>query len=293
MSNILLHEADLGLLNDLHNHMYLDMEYICLKDYPNHTPKSVSNRLRKLAKENYIKYEQLPLSSTRSEARKSGRPEHVFTLTRKGVDIVRGLKGEVHWKSSWSQRSATFVYHSLMLARIECAMTLSSQQEGRLELKEWINEPRATFQYAKGKDRVIRPDGVAIVGLKEEVDKNLGVFIEMERSYGSKSVLEKKILRYNDFLQREEKLADYRMHMGMAYEIPKAKAVPGKDVSVPLWRLVFVAGRESREKELIRYLKDVSSPEIPVYITLFQDILQDPFGSIYRNIRNTDKKVRL
>lgn len=93
-------------------------------------------------------------------------------------------------------------------------------------------------------------------------------------------MLEKKILRYNDFMQREEKQKEYRIHAGMAYE-------------VPIWRLVFVAGSESREKELIRYLKEVNSSEIPVYITLFQDILQDPFGNIYRNIRNSDKKVRL
>lgn len=293
MGNIVFQIPDEELLMSIHQHIYVDIEYIHQKIYAGYTRKSVTNRLYKLGQAGYIRYEYLPVISARKEARKSAKPQRIYTLTTKGVDMVRGFRGEVHWKSSWSQRSASFVYHSLMLARIECAMTLSSKQEGKLELKEWINEPRATFQYAKGKNRVIRPDGVAIVGLKGEVDKNLGVFIEMERSYGSKSVLEKKILRYNDFLQREEKLSDYRMHMGMAYDIPKAKEVPGKDVSVPLWRLVFVAGSESREKELIRYLKDVSSPEIPVYITLFQDILQDPFGSIYRNIRNTDKKVRL
>ncbi|HDX9577632.1 TPA: replication-relaxation family protein [Bacillus pseudomycoides] len=280
MGNILLQEGDLNLLNDLHNHMYLDIEYIRLKNYPHHVPKSVSNRLRKLVKENYIKYEQLPLAAIRSKDRRVGRPEHVFTLTKEGVELVRGLKGEVHWKASWSQRPATFVYHSLMLARIECAMTLFSQKEERLELKEWINEPRATFQYAKGKNRVIRPDGIAVIGLKNELDKNIGVFMEMERSYGSKDVLEKKILRYNDFMQREEKQKEYRMHAGMAYE-------------VPIWRLVFVAGNESREKELIRYLNDVNSSEILVYITRFEDILKDPFGIIYRNIRNPDKKVRL
>lgn len=67
----------------------------------------------------------------------------------------------------------------------------------------------------------------------------------------------------------------------------------GMGYGVLEWRLVFIAGSESREKELIRYLKGVSSPEIPVFITLFEDILQDPFGNIYRNIRNPETKVRL
>ncbi|ANN35841.1 hypothetical protein A9498_31295 (plasmid) [Bacillus thuringiensis serovar coreanensis] len=249
--NVVLHLDDEQLLVDIHNHIYVDFEYIHSKIYTGYQKRSVLNRLGKLTKANYLKCEYLPRASVRYQTRKSGRPQRVYTLASQGVDLVRGLRGEVHWKSKWSQRSASFVYHSVMLAHIECAMTLASQKDEKFELKAWMNEPRGTFQYAKGKNRVIRPDGTAIIGLKNELDKNMCVFIEMERSYGSKEVLQKKILRYNDFMQREEKRADYRMHIGMAYELP-------------LWRLVFVAGSESREKELIRYLKDVSSPDIPV-----------------------------
>ncbi|MED2985058.1 replication-relaxation family protein [Bacillus thuringiensis] len=280
MGNILFQISDEQLLMNLHTHIYLDIEYIHQKVYVAYTKKSVTNRLYKLEQAGYICYEYLPVTSPRNQKRKFAKPQRIYTLTPKGVDMVRGFRGGVHWKASWSQRAASFVYHSLMLAKIECAMTLASKQEERLELKEWINEPRATFQYTKGKNRVIRPDGVAVIGLKEAIDKNIGVFMEMERSYGSKEVLEKKIIRYNDFMTREEKRKEYRAHAGIAYE-------------VPIWRLVFVAGSESREKELIRYLKGVSSPEIPVFITLFQDILQDPFGNIYRNIQNPEKKVRL
>ncbi|MGN4294161.1 replication-relaxation family protein [Bacillus thuringiensis] len=280
MGNILFQITDEQLLMSLHTHIYLDIEYIHQKVYVDYTKKSVTNRLYKLEQAGYIRYEYLPVTSPRNQNRKFAKPQRIYTLTPKGVDMVRGFRGEVHWKASWSQRAASFVYHSLMLAKVECAMTLASKQEERLELKEWINEPRATFQYTKGRNRVIRPDGVAVIGLKEAIDKNIGVYMEMERSYGSKEVLEKKIIRYNDFMTREEKRKEYRAHAGIAYE-------------VPIWRLVFVAGSESREKELIRYLKGVSSPEIPVFITLFQDILQDPFGSIYRNIQNSEKKVRL
>ncbi|PEE94772.1 replication-relaxation family protein [Bacillus cereus] len=280
MGNILFQITDEQLLMSLHTHIYLDIEYIHQKVYVDYTKKSVTNRLYKLEQAGYIRYEYLPVTSPRNQNRKFAKPQRIYTLTPKGVDMVRGFRGEVHWKASWSQRAASFVYHSLMLAKVECAMTLASKQEERLELKEWINEPRATFQYTKGRNRVIRPDGIAVIGLKEAIDKNIGVYMEMERSYGSKEVLEKKIIRYNDFMTREEKRKEYRAHAGIAYE-------------VPIWRLVFVAGSESREKELIRYLKGVSSPEIPVFITLFQDILQEPFGNIYRNIQNLEKKVRL
>lgn len=280
MGNILLSEEDVNLFNDLHTHIYVDFEYIHSKIYTGYQKRSVLNRLGKLTKANYLKFEYLPSMSVRYQTRKSGRPKRIYTLTPQGVDIVRGFRGEVHWKSKWSQRPASFVYHSLMLSHVECAMTIASRQAEKLELKSWINEPRGTFQYANGKKQIIRPDGTAVIGLKNEFDKNMCVFIEMERSHGSKDALHKKILRYNDFMQREEKLVAYRMHTGIAYDLP-------------LWRLVFVAGSETRKNELIRYLKDINSSEIQVYITLFEDILQDPFGVIYQNIRNPDKKVRL
>ncbi|WP_130069019.1 replication-relaxation family protein, partial [Bacillus albus] len=212
MGNILFQISDEQLLMSLHTHIYLDIEYIHQKVYVDYTKKSVTNRLYKLEQAGYIRYEYLPVTSPRNQKRKFAKPQRIYTLTPKGVDMVRGFRGEVHWKASWSQRAASFVYHSLMLAKVECAMTLASKQEERLELKEWINEPRATFQYTKGRNRVIRPDGVGVIGLKEAIDKNIGVFMEMERSYGSKEVLEKKIIRYNDFMTREEKRKEYRAH---------------------------------------------------------------------------------
>ncbi|WP_130069021.1 replication-relaxation family protein, partial [Bacillus albus] len=212
MGNILFQISDEQLLMSLHTHIYLDIEYIHQKVYVDYTKKSVTNRLYKLEQAGYIRYEYLPVTSPRNQKRKFAKPQRIYTLTTKGVDMVRGFRGEVHWKASWSQRAASFVYHSLMLAKVECAMTLASKHEERLELKEWINEPRATFQYTKGRNRVIRPDGVAVIGLKEAIDKNIGVYMEMERSYGSKEVLEKKIIRYNDFMTREEKRKEYRAH---------------------------------------------------------------------------------
>lgn len=43
----------------------------------------------------------------------------------------------------------------------------------------------------------------------------------------------------------------------------------------------------------MRYLKGVESPEIPVFITLYEDILQNPFGEIFRDIEEMDEKVGL
>lgn len=280
MAHLMLSEEDQKLLIDLHTHVYLDLEYIESKCYPGHRKNSVYYRLRRLEEGEYIKHEHLPIPSIRNQVRKSGRPQNVYTLTKYGVEMVRELRGEVHWNPRWSERVATFVYHSLMLAHLECSMTLQSEKEEVLELKEWINEPRATFRYTKSSVDVIRPDGIAVIGVKDKIDANVGLFLEMERTFGTKDVLLKKIVRYNNFLQSEENIEKYDQNVGFSYPIR-------------VWRLVFVARDAAREKELLRHLKGVESPELPVYVATFEDYIKEPFGPIYRNLENPKEKVRI
>lgn len=94
MSSMLLLPEDQNLLIDIHNHIYVDMDYITEKVYPNHKKKSVYYRLNRLVQENYLKNELLPIPVPRSQVRKSGRPQNVYTLANKGVEIVRGLRGK-------------------------------------------------------------------------------------------------------------------------------------------------------------------------------------------------------
>ncbi|HDR6289251.1 TPA: replication-relaxation family protein [Bacillus cereus] len=273
-------EEDNQLLIDIHTHIYLDVDYICGKNYPNHKKRSVYDRLRKLEKEEYIKREILPVPSTRNQVRKGSSVRSIVTLGKYGVEVVRELRGDVHWNYKWSSRVATFVHHSLMLAHVENAMYQESQKEIPIGLKEWINEARGTFQYDKNKSAVIRPDGLAVIGLKDKIEGNFGLFLEMERTYGTKEVIEKKLRRYNDFLSREEAQKNYDRYAGLTYPIEK-------------WRLIFIAGNEGRQKELLRYMKEMDSPQVPVYVVMFEEILQNPFGAIYRSIKNPSEKVRL
>lgn len=277
---MILTTEDEQLFMDIHTHIYLDFEYIRMKNYPNHKEKSIYARLAKLEKENYIKSERHPVASIRGKRRRSGNGSNIYTLDKFGVEMVRELRGEVHWNYKWSNRVATFVYHSLMLAHVECAMLEQSKTDIPIGMKEWINEARGTFQYDKNKSAVIRPDGLAVIGLKNRIEGNYGLFLEMERTYGTKEVIEKKLRRYNDFLSREESVKKYDRYAGLTYPIEK-------------WRLIFIAGNEGRQKELLRYMKEMESPNVPVYVVMFEEVLQNPFGAIYRNIGNPNEKVRL
>lgn len=85
-----------------------------------------------------------------------------------------------------------------MLAHVECAMLEQSKADIPIGIKEWINEARGTFQYDKNKSAVIRPDGLAVIGLKTESKVIMacfgnGTYLWNERGY------RKKLRRYNDF----------------------------------------------------------------------------------------------
>ncbi|MDA2637880.1 replication-relaxation family protein [Bacillus cereus] len=289
MSYIMLSEEDHQLLIDIHQHIYVDIEYITEKSYRGYSKNAIYVRLRRVEEAGYIKHEYLPIPSVRGKKRKSGRPINVYTLTKLGVEMVRELRGAVHWNNKWTDRVAMFVYHSLMLAHTESAMTLHSENDTPYELKEWINEPRATYKYTKSSKDILRSDGIAVIGGKGASFRNAGLLLEMERSYSTKDVLLKKVLRYNDFFKRgEDMLKKYDLHVGFDYPIV-------------LWKLVFIARDETRQKELLRHLKDAEQPPLyeierdgevvlkqryDILITTFEEITENPFGEIYRDLND-------
>lgn len=294
MAYIMMSQEDHQLLVDLHQHIYADIEYIAEKSYRGYSKNAVYVRLRRMEEAGYIKHEYLPIPSVRGKKRKSGRPMNVYTLTKLGVEMVRELRGAVHWDNKWTERVALFVYHSLMLAHTELAMTLQSETDTPYELKEYINEPRATFKYTKSSKDILRPDGIAIIGGKGATSRNAGLLLEMERSYSTKDVLLKKVLRYNDFFQRgEDMLKKYDLHVGFDYPIT-------------LWKLVFIARDKTRQKELLRHLKDAEQPPLyevekdgeavlkqryDILITTFEEITQDAFGEIYIDLNDPSSKI--
>ncbi|MCQ6530272.1 replication-relaxation family protein [Bacillus mycoides] len=286
MNVVALLEEDEQVLVNIYTHLFVDVEYVMMRHYAGYNKRSVYNRLRKLEMANYIKSEYLPVPTIRGQQRPNVRPKKVYTLTKKGVDTVRDLRGDVRWKAKWSVRAPHFVYHSIMLAHVECAMTHASKKQDARILREWISEVLGTFKYTNSRKKskkegagIIRPDGVAVIGNKRNVSANGILFLEMERSFSTKEVLIEKITRYNEFM-RQHKMDEYVKHAGISYPVGQCS-------------LTFIAGSKNREKELMRYLKGVDSPEIPVFITLYEDILQNPFGEIFRDIEEMDEKVGL
>ncbi|MCQ6288118.1 MULTISPECIES: replication-relaxation family protein [Bacillus cereus group] len=266
---LVLSDQDKELLVKLHDFVYLDsdfiVEYVLTKYYGK---PAVMHRLRTLEDAGYIKSFTVPIEF-------ATKPVNVYTLTTFGVEIVEQIQGIVKWNRHWTTKLAPWYQHQLMLNRI-VAWYQREADNYDLEVKDWIPESRATWQYTKNKPDVIKPDGLMIIGPKGSKD-NLGLFIELERSIAKRQNTVQKVIRYNDFLIRgQELLEDYDIHVG--FEAP-----------VTDWRVLFIGGNAPNTIKTIRDILSVEEKEkyklsIPVLVASRGDIEQDPFGAIYHYV---------
>lgn len=277
MSHLVLSEQDEQFLIDLHTHIYLDYDYIKHHIYPDYHDQSTYKRLQKFEKNGYVKSDFIPIPR-----RKSNRAGKIYTLDKFGVEITEELLGEVHWKKQWTDRVPAFAYHSIMLAYIAKEMQRISDDESMpIEMKEWVNEARAFYQYTSARSDMLRPDAVSVVGKKENDHNNFGLFLELERSHSKRQTVIKKVRRYNDFMKQGDKaLRGYDDKV--LFENP-----------VSSWKLIFIAMDETRVKRIMRYLQQEKMEYIQLVVTTYDDILKDPFGRIYRTPEDPDTLITL
>lgn len=279
MRYIALREEDRQLLLHLHNFIYLHREFI--EKYVFHTYEntdSVYRRLRTLEEAGYIKAFMLPISDF------DHRPSKVYTLTMFGVDIVEQMRGVVHWNRRWTTQVPPWYQHQLMIAEMVKSYELKAESVG-IELKEWVTEARAFYEFPdlnegnKSKKR-IRPDGILVIG-KPDSNKNMGIMIEMERSYATREKTLRKIEQFNEFFsRREELLSKYDRKVGFEYPIVG-------------WKILFIGGNEAKAKKLLRDLKGQEDSEVPILVTSRQEANISPYGAIYRDLSAPDEKRKL
>lgn len=266
MKYLVLSEQDKSLLIHLHDFIYLDSAFIkeyILTEYTGYN--SMMQRLRRLEDTGYIKSFAVPVEGV-------NRPAKVYTLTSFGVQNVEELQGIVKWRPRWSNHIMPWYQHQLMLNRLVKKFQKQVEEVG-LVFKEWIPEARATWQYTKDKTDVIKPDGIVIIGSKGS-DKNIGIFMELERSVAKRQNTIQKVLRYNDFLNRQkETLQNYDMHVG--FEAP-----------VSDWRVLFIGGDEKNTQKTIRDIKSITNANVnvPILVASKSDVEKQAFEKIYYNV---------
>lgn len=260
----------------LHDLVFVDVayleKYIFVKSDGTSTSKAyISKHMKMLENEGYIK--SFPLAKEFDY----GRNQLVYTLDTKGVQEVGEIIGEADWDARWTERTPTYVYHSLRLAHVQAVYAVKEGNEN-IQYHEFFSERRAFRNYGtvttdkNGKVRqtphtVIRPDGALIMKRTiNEVDYFILYFIEMERSRQRAEVSMEKLKRYNAYCAKKTYKND-----------------PTWGVYISAVRVLFISDKENERERLMHHTKTVDTRDInAVLYGVYEDIFDNPYGDHWK-----------
>jgi DNA-binding PadR family transcriptional regulator len=273
------------LFVSLHDLVFIDVEYLekyifVHPDGKTYSKAWISRQMNALEEEGYIKSFPVAKANTR------GNDRLVYTLDTKGVHEVKEILGEADWDARWTQRTPTYVYHSLRLSHLQAAY--DSREDDLFVFKEFFSERRAFRNYGEvtkdqqGKDRqssttVIRPDGAFVLERTvNEQQVQILFFVELERSRQRISVTLNKVRRYNEYVRKR------------AFE----NDIEFGD-SIKIVRVLFVSNNDTERNKLMENAKKADSREIEkiggaLLFATYDDVISDPYGSIWKAAHSSD-----
>lgn len=271
----------------LHDLVFTDYDYLqkyvfIHEDGSPFHKNTIMKHLRSLEREGYIK--SFPIA----KANVRGADRLVYTLDTKGIQEARELLGEADWDTRWTQRTPTYIYHSLQMAHI---LTIYRKENTPgIEFVEYFSERRAFRNYGElkvdkeGKKRqpsntIIRPDGAFI--LKRVVNGkafHFLYFVEMERSRQRIENTLDKIHRYNQYVLKKAYMNDLRF-----------------DVPIDMIRILFISQKHNERDRLMLNAKNGDSREIEkahgaLLFASYEDVLEKPYGAIWKAKNSTDSE---
>lgn len=266
----LLTPREYDLFEHLYDLTFLDMDYLRRVIYLNQddgrqiSDAAIYRRTTMLESNGFIRSFRLPIID---KANPAGRSKKVFVLDAKGIEEVRELLGEARWDTRWTDRPPLHVYHSLEATSIKASFVTS--ENPHVKMHEWISERRSFFKSEEGS--MIRPDAMLILQGKASF-KNIGFFIEIERSRQKKDVNVGKLKRYNRYCAEKSYL--------------KHDAI---DVQIQAPRILFASKRETEMKKLMEHTSEVKTDATSgVLYTTIEQIKNDPYGKIFYAKDSTD-----
>lgn len=267
------------LFVSLHDLVFVDVEYLEKYIFVHANGKSysrawISRQMKALEGEGYIKSFPVAKATTR------GNDRLVYTLDTKGVQEVKEILGEADWDARWTQRTPTYIFHSLRMSHIQAAY--ASCADELFTFKEFFSERRAFRNYGEvtkdkqGKDRqssttVIRPDGAFVLERTVNDQKVQILFlVELERSRQRIDVTMNKVRRYNEYVRKG------------AY---KNDVVFGDAIKIV--RVLFVSNNDTERDQLMFNAKKADSRELEkiggaLLFASYDDVISTPYGSIWK-----------
>ncbi|WP_167630374.1 replication-relaxation family protein [Listeria valentina] len=280
-----LQEDDITFFQRLHQFIYLDAPFTYRHCYQHRFKhyESFHKYLRKLEEKNYIRIFKNQLIPGQGRG-------SILTLGAEGLKLIQEVEGERQFSIHWSRELQIWYRHSILIAHVAFSFEERAPEYGLL-VKDYVQENRGYYQFGQSKKQdVIRPDGFLIVGPKGQAT-NFGLFLEMERSRGTKKVLQDKIERYTRFLERKDQQDKYLYHIGAEAEVQE-------------FLVLFVGASENTTqltKQKLGSLKPqkgerpgILHPDIviPVLLTTLAAIIQDPFQTIYFPMHKTNPEEK-
>ncbi|EUJ44696.1 replication-relaxation family protein [Listeria fleischmannii] len=271
---MILTDRDISLIQRLHQFIYLDSAFAHEKFYGDlyNRDDSFRRRIKQLEQAHYIRiFSRCALPD--------GTVGSILTLALEGIRLIQEVEGERQFSIHWSRELQVWYRHSILIAHVAFAFEEKASEYG-LVVKDYVQENRGYYQFGQSKKQdVIRPDGFLIVGPKNQ-NINFGLFLEMERSRGTKKVLQDKVERYTRFLERQDQREKYLYHIGAEAEVQQFLVVfvGATDTTTQLTKNKL-ASLKPRKGETPSVLHPGIS--IPVLLTTLEAITQDPFQDIY------------
>lgn len=274
---ILFQQRDQLFLLDLHDHQFLDVDYLEKHIYKGYSKPYIYRRCQSLQDEGYIQIFRIPVVGTNK-----GQSKNVYCLDRRGANEVKSLLGEeVGWRYDLVNRTPTTINHQLELGLVRGAFQddreLSPGERilvnENYEMVQYLNEKNGYHKHeADATSLIIRPDGTLVLENKAS-GRYAAFFLELERSYQLKKTTMEKLERYNQYCKLQLFKEEHK-----SFNYP---------VGTP--RILFIAKDIKGIKRLIEHSQgvDVSSTNGVMYTT-FDQITTDPYGRIFYALGSTD-----
>lgn len=270
LMGIEIHEAEVNLLIDLYDMVFLDLDYVRKVIYPDIHPETMKKKMRRLKAMGYIQAHRVL----------TGTSKNVLSLAEAGVQEVKDLLGEAKWDTRWIKRSSSFIYHSLHVASVRAAFQMTETGHAAISYKEWVSERRSYYPYGNSPNEVIVPDGTLVLEreLEDRPPAYFGYFIEMERSRQRAQVSQNKLRRYAEYCARDG-------FKKQSFDHP-----------LSLVRVLWVSATENEMLRLMEHTKNIDTKAIQaVLYTTFDEVNENPYGEIWRakGSRDPEKKYKL
>ncbi|WP_221568660.1 replication-relaxation family protein [Alkalihalobacillus sp. TS-13] len=276
-----------ALFETLHDLVFVDYpfleKYIFLNSdgTPQHQ-NTIRRALKSLENEGYIKSFPVPKAHVR------GADRLAYSLDTQGIQEASEILGGADWDKRWTQRTPTYIYHSIQIAYILMIYKTNIHHAKELEFVDYFSERRAFRNYGEwskdkyGKKRqspatVIRPDGAFVLKrLVKEKEFKFLYFVEMERSRQRIENTLEKMFRYNQYVLKKAYKEDF---------------VFG-DIDVV--RVLFVSNKETERDRLLFHSKKADTKAIEkiqgtLFFASYDDVMANPYGAIWKANNSEDQ----